>query len=223
MRGNTWGRALRFAREAALETAPHGGPWRPGRPRPGPRHHVHGARWRLGTAPRGSAAGEVDTKTPGGLRHRLLPQPHGFEGLCLVEEGPNTAHLPVPEIDQVGEWRIDLGSTCSATRTHPAARDESISKVSNLGDLDVKLGERRIQLAEPVTNSLVSSVNGRLAPEQHLKHRLPLHVGVEILQERVDVAEVVRLNLSAWLDGFCGAKRSYWWLWRAKRSSAPAL
>ncbi len=90
---------------------------------------------------------------------------------------------------------LDRGAAFLATRADAADRDDSLAKVPGLRDGDLDLPERLVPLSELVADALVSPIHRRYPPEHHhLEHRVPLHLGVESLQERVDVSAVERVD-----------------------------
>jgi hypothetical protein len=87
------------------------------------------------------------------LRHRLLPQPGGFESFSGVEVGQNPSRLAVLEIEQVGDGRLGLGSACRATCMEVADREYLISQVADLNDLNVELGESLVEVSDEMADT----------------------------------------------------------------------
>src|SRR6266545_5480357 len=94
-------------------------------------------------------------------RFGLLPQPDGFEGFFGVEVSPNPNRPAVLVLGYAAPGRLGLGATFVTTRTGAADRDESVSQVPDLRELDVGLGESLVQVSEHLADALVSPIHGR--------------------------------------------------------------
>src|SRR5215208_8077909 len=62
-------------------------------------------------------------------RHRLFPQPGGFERLIGIEVVPHPNHLAVLELDEVAKGRLDLGGALLATGVEAADGDDSMARL----------------------------------------------------------------------------------------------
>src|SRR5262245_25412089 len=56
------------------------------------------------------------------------------------------------------------------------------------------LGQCLIHLAQHLTDAVVSPADGRLAPERNQKRRVPLDLGVQLPQQGIEIAAVVRVS-----------------------------
>src|SRR5262245_28718318 len=127
-------------------------------------------------------------------RHRLLPQPSGFEGLFGIEVTPNPNRLAVLEVDYGGErWR-GLDTALFTARNPAADCDDSIAEIPDFRELDPELAESLVQVAEHLSHAIVSPVHRRGASQRSQDGGLPLHVGVEFLQHRFYISAVVRVR-----------------------------
>jgi hypothetical protein len=128
------------------------------------------------------------------LPHRLLPQPGGFEGVFGIEVGPHPNRFAVLGLDQEGEWRLGLGATLLATRADAADPENAVAEVPNLRELDVDFDESRVQVSPQLADALASPIHRRFASYQRRHPRMPLHLGVDFLEQRFYVSAVGRLN-----------------------------
>jgi hypothetical protein len=128
------------------------------------------------------------------LRHRLLPQPGGFEGFFGVEVAADPNRLAVLEVDHGGKRGCDLGSALPTTRDPASGRDDSIAEIPDVRELHPELTESLVQVTQHPADAGVSSVHRRITPHRPQDGGLPLHVRVELSQQRVDVAVVVRIR-----------------------------
>ena len=111
----------------------------------------------------------------------LLPQPGGFEGLLAVEEAHHPSRLAIPPLGHAPEGRLGLGSACLATGAEPTDRNESIAEVTDFREFQADVGERLVDVSDPLADALVSPVHRRLTLEHCLKRPVQLHLGVDSL------------------------------------------
>src|SRR5829696_721673 len=128
------------------------------------------------------------------LRHRLLGKAGGFEGLLGIEVGPNPNRLAVLHVSDRAEGHLGHRPALLAPRADAADPDDSITQVPDLRVVEVDVVESLINLTQHLTDTVVSPADGRLASEWNQKRRMPLHLGVELLQQRFGVPAVIRLS-----------------------------
>src|SRR5262249_34885877 len=92
--------------------------------------------------------------------------------------------------------RLGLRFACLATGAEPTDRDDSIAEVTDLREVQADLGERLVDVANPLADAIVSPIHRRPTFEQGLKRPVPLHLPVDFLEEPVDIPAVVCLNRS---------------------------
>ena len=80
--------------------------------------------------------------------------------------------------------RCDPGSTLPATGSEAPAGDEAAPQVADLEELQAGVGERLVDVSDPLADARVSP----------LKRSAPLYLGIDLIQQRVYVPAVVRLN-----------------------------
>src|SRR5215211_7329151 len=68
------------------------------------------------------------------LRHRLLPQPHGFEGLSFLQEQPPFRDFPVLQGEQERELHLHLDAALPAAAALPGSNDDLVGRVSEYPD-----------------------------------------------------------------------------------------
>jgi hypothetical protein len=90
---------------------------------------------------------------PDRMSDALLPQPGGFEGLGLGEEAQKPSRLAILPLDHATEGRLGLGSACLATGAEPTDRDDSIAEVTNLREFQADLGERLVDVTNPLADA----------------------------------------------------------------------
>ena len=89
------------------------------------------------------------------LRHRLLRETGGFEGFGLGEEAQKPSRLATLPLDHAAEGRLGLGSACLATGAEPTDRHDSIAKVTDLREFQVDVGERLVDVSNPLADARV--------------------------------------------------------------------
>src|SRR2546423_522410 len=124
----------------------------------------------------------------------LLRQPGGFEGFSALQVCPRVDGLPVLELDHSGDWRLGLGTARFATCTEPPDSDDSFANVADVRVIDADLGKHLVLVSEPLANALVPAIHRCFPSQQCSYRRMPLHVGVEVLQHRLDVPAVGRVS-----------------------------
>jgi hypothetical protein len=76
------------------------------------------------------------------LPDRLLPQPHGFEGLCSISEARDSYHFPVAERGHLEDGGPGVGSACSPHTLELNLDHDAVSPVrDDLHELDSEIGE----------------------------------------------------------------------------------
>ena len=93
-----------------------------------------------------------------------------------------------------------------------ADREDSIPEVPDLREIGVDIAEDLVDLFDPFANALASPLHGRLPFHRANETRMPLHLGVEVGQDRVEVAAV------ALAEGTALAPRPGW-DWEEAQSS----
>src|SRR5215204_469695 len=92
------------------------------------------------------------------LRHRLLPQRGGFEGLGLAQEDAPPDGLRVAHLDDVPGrlFHGRLAPETLAAKAHP--REYHVSQVSYLVDLRAEVREDIVEVLPPSPKTVVASV-----------------------------------------------------------------
>src|SRR5687767_12750034 len=86
----------------------------------------------------------------------LLRQSGGFEGLLGIEVAPNRDRLAVLDLGHERQGRLGLGPAFPATVARAADRDEAVSQIPDLRDLDVDLAEGLVEVPEHLADAVVS-------------------------------------------------------------------
>src|SRR5436190_2224067 len=84
------------------------------------------------------------------LRHRLLREPHGFEGLSVVPEELHAEHLSLPERVDAGQLHARLRAVAHATPDEP--HDNSVGGVEEVGDRFQGVGVKGLALLLPLAH-----------------------------------------------------------------------
>ncbi len=124
----------------------------------------------------------------------LLRKPGSFEGLLGIEIGPKQECLAILDLGHERQGRVGLDAACLTPCAGAADRDESVSQIPDLRHLDVDLAEGLVEVSEHLADSVVSSKHSLFPSQQGVQRRVPLHLGIELLQQRFDVSAVARLE-----------------------------
>ena len=111
----------------------------------------------------------------------------------MIEVAPKPDHLAVLEVDH-GGWGESVSARSPATGADASDRDDAVAQVADLRVLLVGLAQSLVHVSDRLAEALVSSIHRRLASQPREDPRVPLHLGVELLQQRVDVSAVSRLD-----------------------------
>jgi hypothetical protein len=124
-------------------------------------------------------------------RHRLPPQPHGFEGLCAVDEDSDAPDLAIDEVEDGAGGLIGGEPACSSRGGDLRIGEHAIiaNRLQAL-DGDVEVGSRVLDVG-PVA----PDAGGALKyPLQRGKRRLQLDVRRAAGEVAVDIPLVERLD-----------------------------
>src|ERR1051326_2560840 len=124
----------------------------------------------------------------------LLLQPHGFEGVGVVEAIPVPDDLAVLELGQTCVGVVELDPALSASAPYMTQGDDSIAEVAKLRPLNVAYGKALVPVPDVFEEAPVASDHGGLSAEHHPEDAVPLNFGVELVKEGFVVAAVVRLD-----------------------------
>src|SRR5215207_11516545 len=80
------------------------------------------------------------------LRHRLLPQPGGLEGLVWLVEPLEADCLPVAEGPDGAVPALDLNAACAPLSTHCRYHDDAVAGIDEPLDVHPKLSDRVVEL-----------------------------------------------------------------------------
>ena len=72
--------------------------------------------------------------------------------------------------------------------------DDPVSEIADLRVLDMDLVDNFIEFSKPRADTAMTSIDRRSPAEQNRKRRVPLDLGVEFIQQRLDVSAVVRIS-----------------------------
>ena len=102
-----------------------------------------------------------------------------------MDEASYPYPLAVLEPDQVGIEGIDLHATRGAVRVYPADSEDSITEGSGLGDVKLEVREGLEQFSNRLAGPFPTSIHRRFASQQLEQSGMPLHRGVELLEQPV--------------------------------------
>src|SRR2546421_6102745 len=114
-----------------------------------------------------------------------------------MDEAPYPYPFAVLEPDQVGIEGVDLHAACGAVRVYPADSEDLIAEDSGLGDVELEIREGLEQFSNRLARPLPTPIHRRFASQQLEQSGMPLHRGVELLQQPVKVSAGGRLNRSS--------------------------
>jgi hypothetical protein len=92
------------------------------------------------------------------LRHRLLPQPGGFEGVGLAQEVEGCDALPLPKLHDHPGGRVKRRAAVGAVTTNRRADEHEIPNISKLLVLDLEIGEGASDFPPPLTRTFETVV-----------------------------------------------------------------
>src|SRR3954447_4488670 len=113
----------------------------------------------------------------------LLPQPHGLESLLLGEADAIPDDATALDLGDLPEVLVYADPTPCAAGSHINMKKDEIVQVAHFPDRQAPVGKGLKQACPPSTDRIVSVV-GSL---QFAQPRVPLHLGVDVGQETVDV------------------------------------
>src|SRR3954471_6839215 len=118
------------------------------------------------------------------LRHRLLRQPHGFEGVGPVAVLADFDDLAVAEAGDVRLADLDGHVTVAASTPKTQACDDAIAYGENLLDLRLEVRHVRPTLGDQGAIAVVAPVG---LGDRFIRRRPPLDVPVERGDDRFDL------------------------------------
>jgi hypothetical protein len=112
-----------------------------------------GSLWRAGVEGLVAPADDVQDVL---LRHRLLPQADGFEGLGLSFEGAPPDALPAPPPPRVPEQVLERHVTPRPATESAQGRQRHVPEVAHVDNLDVVVREGREHVLPPAAHSFMA-------------------------------------------------------------------
>src|SRR5215213_3250309 len=125
----------------------------------------------------------------------LVRQPQGFERLRMGQEVADANDLPRSQVEDLADLLIELDAGRPGGQVQVTQREDRLAEVAELlGPIGEAFPRLAAILPPDLSRAAGTSVGGRLSLEARLDRRVPLHVGIELGQEGVQIVGVPRLD-----------------------------
>src|SRR5687767_9305060 len=131
---------------------------------------------------------------------KLLEQPGGFEGFRVSQKVADANDLPRSKVKDFSKLLTELDAGRLRGQVHVTEREDRLAEVAELlGPIGEAFPRLAAVLPPNLSRAVMTSVGSCLSLKARLDRRVPLHVGIELGQEGVQIIGIPRLDGA--LDG----------------------